>query len=201
VPGITAILLAAGESSRMGKPKPLLPWGGLPLIMYQIASLSEASASPIVVVLGHNSEDIAPYVENSPTLQTIINPDYAEGKTTSIRLGVSQVLDDVDGILLLAVDQPRPADLVRRVIEEHLRSGALITHPTYNGRGGHPIIFAGSLKSELLAITEEQQGIREVVGRHQDSIRTVAVESPIARVDLNTMGDYESALREFWSHS
>ena len=201
MPGITAILLAAGESSRMGKPKPLLPWGGLPLIMYQIASLSEASASPIVVVLGHNSEDIAPYVENSPTLQTIINPDYAEGKTTSIRLGVSQVLDDVDGILLLAVDQPRPADLVRRVIEEHLRSGALITHPTYNGRGGHPIIFAGSLKSELLAITEEQQGIREVVGRHQDSIRTVAVESPIARVDLNTMGDYESALREFWSHS
>jgi molybdenum cofactor cytidylyltransferase len=201
VPGITAILLAAGESSRMGQPKPLLPWGGLPLIQYQIASLSEASASPIVVVLGHNSEDIAPYVENSPTLQTVINPDYAEGKTTSIRLGVSQVLDDVDGILLLAVDQPRPADLVRRVIEEHLRSGALITHPTYNGRGGHPIIFAGSLKSELLAITEEQQGIREVVGRHQDSIRTVAVESPIARVDLNTMGDYESALREFGSHS
>ena len=201
MPGITAILLAAGESSRMGQPKPLLPWGGLPLIQYQIASLSEASASPIVVVLGHNSEDIAPYVENSPTLQTVINPDYAEGKTTSIRLGVSQVLDDVDGILLLAVDQPRPADLVRRVIEEHLRSGALITHPTYNGRGGHPIIFAGSLKSELLAITEEQQGIREVVGRHQDSIRTVAVESPIARVDLNTMGDYESALREFGSHS
>ena len=201
MPGITAILLAAGESSRMGQPKPLLPWGGLPLIQYQIASLSEASASPIVVVLGHNSEDIAPYVENSPTLQTVINPDYAEGKTTSIRLGVSQVLDDVDGILLLAVDQPRPADLVRRVIEEHLRSGALITHPTYNGRGGHPIIFAGSLKSELLAITEELQGIREVVGRHQDSIRTVAVESPIARVDLNTMGDYESALREFGSHS
>jgi len=197
VPGITAILLAAGESSRMGQPKPLLPWGDLPLIQYQLASLSEASASPIVVVLGHNAEDIAPYVESSPTLQTVINPDYAEGKTTSIRLGVSQVRDDVDGILLLAVDQPRPADLVRRVIEEHLRSGALITHPTYNGRGGHPIIFAGSLKGELLAITEEQQGIREVVGHHQDNIRTVAVESPIARVDLNTMDDYESALREF----
>ena len=197
MPGITAILLAAGESSRMGQPKPLLPWGGLPLIQYQIASLSDANASPIVVVLGHNSEDIAPFVTNSPTIQTIINPDYAEGKTTSIRLGISQVRDDVDGILLLAVDQPRPADLLERVIEEHLRSGSLITHPTYNERGGHPIIFAGSLKGELLAITEEQQGIREVVGRHQDSIRTVAVESPIARVDLNTIDDYESALREF----
>ncbi len=197
MPGITAILLAAGESSRMGQPKPLLPWGGLPLIQYQVTSLAEAGTSPIVVVLGHNSTEIASYVVSSPTLQTVINPDYAEGKTTSIRLGVSQVRDDVDGILLLAVDQPRPADLVRRVIEEHQRAGALITHPTYSGRGGHPIIFAGSLKGELLAITEEQQGIREVVGRHQDSIRTVAVESPIARVDLNTIDDYESALREF----
>ena len=197
MPGITAILLAAGESSRMGRPKPLLTWGDLPLIQYQIASLSEASAYPIIVVLGHDSEDIAPYVVSSPMLQTVINPDYAEGKTTSIRLGVSQVHDDVNGILLLAVDQPRPPDLVRRVIEEHLRSGALITHPTYNGRGGHPIVFAGSLKQELLAITEAQQGIREVVGRHQDTIRPVAVESSIARVDLNTLEDYESALREF----
>ena len=197
MPGITAILLAAGESSRMGQSKPLLPWGDLPLIQYQVKSLAKAGASPIVVVLGHNSTEIAPYVVNSPTLQTVINPNYAEGKTTSIRLGASQVRDDVDGILLLAVDQPRPSELVGQVIEEHLRSAALITHPTYNGRGGHPIIFAGSLKSELLAITEEQQGIREVVGRHQESIRTVAVDSPIARVDLNTMDDYESALREF----
>lgn len=197
MPGITAILLAAGESSRMGQPKPLLPWGNLPLIQYQVASLSEASTSPIVVVLGHNSEDITPYVLSSPTLQTVINHDYPKGKTTSIRLGVSQVRDDVDGILLLAVDQPRPSELVRRVIEEHLRSGSLITHPTHNGRGGHPIIFAGSLKQELLAITEEQQGIREVVARHQDSVRTVAVESPIAMVDLNTIDDYERALRDF----
>ena len=197
MPGITAILLAAGESSRMGQPKPLLPWGDLPLVQYQVASLAEAGASPIIVVLGPNPADIAPYVRGSDTLQTIINPRYPEGKTTSIRLGVSQVRDDVDGILLLAVDQPRPADLVRRVIEEHLRSRPLITHPTYNGRGGHPIIFAGSLKQELLAITEEQQGIRELVGRHLESIQRVAVDSPIARVDLNTLEDYEKALREF----
>ena len=197
MPGIIAILLAAGESSRMGLPKPLLPWGDLPLVQYQVTSLAEAGASPIVVVLGPNPTEVAPYVRGSDTLQTIINPRYTEGKTTSIRLGVSQVRDDVDGILLLAVDQPRPPDLIRRVIEEHLHSGALITHPTYDGRGGHPIIFAGSLKQELLAITEQQQGIREVVGRHLESIQTVAVDSPIARVDLNTMDDYRSALREF----
>ena len=197
MPGIVAVLLAAGESFRMGQPKPLLPWGDRPLIRYQVESLAEAGAAPIVVVLGPNPADIAPHVRGSDALQTIINPRYAEGKTTSIRLGISQVRDDADGILLLAVDQPRPPKLVRRVIAEHLRSGALITHPTYNGRGGHPIIFHASLKQELLAITEEQQGIREVVGRHQESMHKVEVDWPIARVDLNTMDVYENALRDF----
>lgn len=197
MPGIAAVLLAAGESSRMGQPKPLLPWGDRPLMQYQVESLAEAGATPIIVVLGHNPADIAPYVRGSDALQIVINPRYAEGKTTSIRLGVSQVRDDVEGILLLAVDQPRPPKLIRRVIEEHQRSGVLITHPIYKGRGGHPIVFHGSLKGELLAITEEQQGIREVVGRHQDSIRKVAVDYPIARVDLNTMADYENALRDY----
>lgn len=197
MPGITAVLLAAGESSRMGQPKPLLPWKGLPLVQYQVSSLAEAGSSTIILVLGPNPADIAPYVSGPDTLQIVINTYFAEGKTTSIRLGVSQVSDDADGILLLAVDQPRPPELIRQVIEEHLRSGALITHPTYNGRGGHPIIFDSSLKEELLAITEEQQGIREVVGRHQESIHTVAVDSPVARLDLNTMDDYEKALSAY----
>ncbi len=197
MPGITAVLLAAGESSRMGQPKPLLPWKGLPLVQYQVSSLAEAGASSIIVVLGPNPTDIAPFVIGADALQTVINPNYMLGKTTSIRRGVSQVSDDVDGILLLAVDQPRPPELVRQVIEEHLRSGALITHPTYNGRGGHPIIFHASLKEELLAITEDQQGIREVVGRHQESIHTVVMDSPIVRIDLNTMDDYEKALSEY----
>ena len=197
MPGITAVLLSAGESSRMGQPKPLLPWKGLPLVQYQVSSLAEAGASPIIVVLGPNPDDVAPFVIGADALQTVINTHFTEGKTTSILLGISQVSDDVDGILLLAVDQPRPAELVRQVIEEHLRSGALITHPTYNGRGGHPIIFRGSLKQELLAITEDQQGIREVVSRHQEKIHTVAVDSPIIRIDLNTMDDYEKALSEY----
>ena len=201
MPGIAAILLAAGESSRMGQPKPLLLWRGLPLVQYQTASMVEAGTSSVIVVLGHNSDDIATHVVASDTLQIVINPDYAKGKTTSIRLGMSNVSNDVDGILLLAVDQPRPAELVRHVIEEHQRSGAVITHPTHGGRGGHPIIFDASLKHELLAITEENRGIREVVARHHKDIYTVPVDSPIARIDLNTMDDYVKAFREFGAES
>ena len=191
------MLLAAGESSRMGQPKSLLLWRGLPLVQYQTASMLEAGASSVIVVLGHNSDEILPHVVASDTLQIVINPDHQKGKTTSIRLGMSNVSNDVNGILLLAVDQPRPPDLVRHVMEEHRRSGAIITHPTHHGRGGHPIIFDASLKHELLAITEENQGIREVVALHHEDIHTVAVDSPITHVDLNTMSDYVKAFREF----
>lgn len=181
----------------MGQPKSLLWWRGLPLVQYQTASLVEAGVSSVIVILGHNSDDIVPHVVASNTLQIVINPDHQKGKTTSIRLGISNVSNDINSILLLAVDQPRPPDLVRHVIEEHERSRAIITHPTHHGRGGHPIIFDASLKNELLAITEESQGIREVVGRHHEDIHTVALDSPITRVDLNTMDDYVKALREF----
>ena len=197
VPRIAAVLLAAGESSRMGQPKPLLLWRGLPLVQYQTASMQEAGVSSVIVVLGHNSDDIVPHVVASDSLQVVINPDHRMGKTTSIRLGISTVSNDIDGILLLAVAQPRPPDLVRHVVEEHHRSGAVITHPTYHGRGGHPIIFDASLKHELLAITEENEGIREVVTRHHEDIHTGAVDSPITRVDLNTMDDYVKAFGEF----
>ena len=197
VPGIAAVLLAAGESSRMGQPKSLLWWRGRPLVQYQTASMLEAGVSSVIVILGHNSDDIAPHVVSSDTLQIVINPDHQKGKTTSIRLGMSNVSNDVNSILLLAVDQPRPPELVRHVIDEHQRSGAIITHPTHHGRGGHPIIFDASLKHELLAITEENKGIREVVSRHHQDIHTVAVDSPITRVDLNTMDDYVKAFREF----
>ena len=197
VPETAAVLLAAGESSRMGQPKSLLWWRGLRLVQYQTASLLESGVSSVIVILGHNSDDIVPHIVASDIIQIVINPDHQKGKTTSIRLGMSHVSNDVNGILLLAVDQPRPPDLVRHVMEEHQRSGAIITHPTHGGRGGHPIIFDISLKRELLSITEENQGIREVVARHHGDTHTVAVDTSIARVDLNTMDDYVKAFREF----
>lgn len=196
--GVTAILLAAGESSRMGQPKPLLPWGDVSLVRYQVESLAEAGASPIVVVLGPTTLDAEAQLSDLDGVRTVINHSAPEGKTTSVRLGVSEVENDSEGILLLAVDQPRTADIMRRVIEAHVAGGALITHPTYEGRGGHPIVFHASLAPELLAVTEERQGIREVVSRHTDSLRRVELGDPMVRLDLNTLDDYRAALAQYW---
>ena len=197
MPGIAAVLLAAGESSRMGQPKPLLPWGGRPLLRCQVDALLEAGASPVIVVLGPTTLEAESLLTGMEGVQAVVNHRAPEGKTTSVRLGVEHVPGDAGGILLLAVDQPRTAGILRSVIDQHVNSGALVTHPTYRGRGGHPIIFDTSLAPELLAVTEERQGIREVVSRHREALQRVEMDDPMVRLDLNTMDDYRAALASY----
>ena len=197
MPGVAAVLLAAGESSRMGQPKPCCPGASSLSLRYQVDSLTDAGATSIVVVLGPSTLDAESHVAGINGVRTVTNHRAAEGKTTSVRLGVSQVSDDAESVLLLAVDQPRTAFIMRRVIDAHMSGVSLITHPTYQGRGGHPIIFRRSLIPELLGVTEEREGIREVVSRHIDTLQRVELGDPMVRLDLNTMEDYEAALAEY----
>ena len=190
--GISAILTAAGESTRMGRPKALLPWRDATLVEYQIDCLAGAGVSEVIVVLGHDAELIAPAV-NSLIARTVVNPDYHLGKTTSIKAGLRAIRTDAEAILLLAVDQPRTVDIISTIVAAHRGSNALITSPRYNGRGGHPLVFAASLKGELGRISEEGQGIREVMRNHRDEVNEVEIDDPISRLDLNTPQAYEEA--------
>ena len=105
----------------MGTPKPLLDWCGSPLIRRQVEALAAAGASPIIVVLGHGYDDLVPVVPGLPGVQTVHNPDYKNGKTTSIKAGARELqrLGVGDSILVLNVDQPRTADLIKRVVDAH----------------------------------------------------------------------------------
>ena len=162
------VLLAAGESSRMGRPKQTLDWLGEPLAVYQTRQLLEAGVGQAVVVLGHEVSTVRPLVEavEDPRLTIVVNPDYRDGKTSSIKAGLRAVDPGAASLLLLAADQPRPAALLRRLAEAHEDQGALISIPAYRGKHGHPPIFAAALLPELLRITEEGRGVREVIQRH-----------------------------------
>ena len=190
--GISAILTAAGESTRMGQHKALLPWSGSTLVEYQTRSLTAGGAAEVVVVLGHMADLIAPYV-TGPTVRYVVNPHYREGKATSIKSGLWAIDPDAEGILLLAVDQPRPAEVISAILRSHVDSSALITSPRFRGRGGHPLLFSACLRVELEAISEETQGIREVFRRHPGRVNEVEFDDPIVRLDLNTMEEYEEA--------
>ncbi len=192
MPHVSAILTAAGESSRMGRPKALLPWRGVALVEYQAANLLEGGASEVVVVLGHEHETIAPHVRGE-RVRYVVNPHYALGKTTSIKAGLRELGPDVTDVILLAVDQPRPPEIVARVVDSHLRTGTLITSPRYGGRGGHPLIFSAALREDLAAITEEGQGVRAVFRAHADDVNEVHIDDAVIRLDLNTPDDYRLA--------
>ena len=196
MPFISAVLTAAGLSSRMGSPKPLLPWRGKTLVESQIDTLLEAEVSEIIVVLGHRAKEVSPYVSGD-SVRIVINRRYKEGRASSIRTGLGAVSPDTSDILIVGVDQPRTARIVSKVIQAHLRVNALLTSPRYLGRGGHPLMFSTQLLPELSRISEENQGLREVFERHRSEITEVHFDDPEARLDLNTPQAYEEAYSKY----
>lgn len=195
MPGVVALLLAAGESRRMGQLKALLPWRGTCLLDHQVTSLIQAGADQVVVVLGHQAERLQPVLNGNDRVTWAINPDYLQGKTTSIKAGL-EIIGPMrpDVLLILNVDQPRSSQTVSCVLASHSASGSLISVPTYGGKGGHPIILAGELLEELKSIEEETQGIRSVVTKYKERTQRVEIEAPEVLWDLNTPEQYQEAL-------
>ena len=180
----------------MGSPKPLLEWHGVPLIQYQINSLLASGVSEVIVVLGHESDLVARHVTGD-RVRSVHNEDYRHGKTTSVLRGILSAYPAATDLLLLAVDQPRPDWVVKRVIESHVGNNALISSPRYEGRGGHPLAFSATLRGELESITDEGQGVREVFDVHRGEVNEVPFDDPIIRLDLNTPEDYEPARAKY----
>jgi molybdenum cofactor cytidylyltransferase len=191
-----AVLLAAGESRRMGQLKALLPWQGVYLLIYQVNALKDAGVDKVVVVLGHQAERLRPIVESQEGVSLVFNSDYLQGKTTSIKAGVKAVkASDPAALVVLNVDQPRRPETIHYLLQRHRAGHSLITIPTYQGKGGHPIVLAPSLLDELLGINEETQGIKAVTQRHKAATQRVEMESPEVLWDLNTPEQYTKVLQ------
>ncbi|HEY5626090.1 MAG TPA: nucleotidyltransferase family protein [Dehalococcoidia bacterium] len=186
---VAAILLAAGESRRMGVAKPLLAWRGATLIEYQIAQLHEAGVDDVIAVLGHRAEEILPPVTASGA-RGVVNENYREGRASSLRAGAAEA-EGAETIVVISVDQPRPAAVTRRLLAEHT-SG--ITVPSHGGRRGHPVVLDGALLPELREVSEATLGLRAIITRHAAEVREVPFDSPGVLVDLNTPEDYERAV-------
>ena len=194
--GIAAILLAAGESSRMGRSKALLPWQGKTLLAHQISALRQGGVDRVVVVLGHRPDTLRPVVQGHEGASWVVNLDYAQGKTTSIKAGLNALgPGELSVILILNVDQPRSASTIRDLVQRHRDNGGLITIPTHGGKGGHPILLDPVLLPELKSITEETLGVKAVVRAHENQTHRTEVATAEVLWDLNTPEEYEAALR------
>jgi molybdenum cofactor cytidylyltransferase len=191
---IAAVLLAAGESTRMGRAKALLPWtDGRPLLAFLHDALLAAGYDPVVVVLGHRARELRAVLPQDA--QAVVNPAYAQGRATSIATGVRALPDGLAGVLVVSVDQPRALATLRTLREAWEQAGRpALAVPALNGLPGHPPLFNATLRRELEAVSEERQGLREVVSRHREARLLVPVDDPLTLTNLNTPADYQAAL-------
>lgn len=189
---IAGLLLAAGESTRMGSPKPLLEWQGRPLIQYQLQQLKNGGCDMVVVVLGHRADRVLPFVPDS-NVRVVINPLYRQGRATSVRAGAATIPAGVQWVVVLGADQPRAGSIIRQVVQAARSSTAAIVMPAYHGRHGHPTAFAGRLLPELTEVRDETLGLRAVIQNHEREIQEVDIHSAGVLLDLNTPEDYLAA--------
>lgn len=183
----------------MESPKPLLDWFGVPLVQSQINSLLKAGVKSVFVVTGHRAYEVRDAIKGDH-VQTVVNPNYREGKSTSVKAGLAALPELTDTIVLLAVDQPRPSWLIKQILDAHLARKALISCPIYDGHGGHPLIFDANLMLELDRISEDSGGVRAVMTNHADEINWVETDTPLARLDMNTPEAYEAAREAYAAH-
>jgi len=196
---IAALLLAAGESTRMGRLKQLLSWDRVPLVAWQARQMRDAGAEDVVVVLGHAARDIEGAIPDFARIA--VNNDYKQGRATSLRRGAEALTDDVEAIVILSVDQPRPAWLTRRLIERWRIDQPLVVSPRFAKGFGHPILLDGALVQELREVNEATLGLRAVIDMHLDRAVSIAVANDAIDVDLNTPADYEAAKAAYESGS
>jgi molybdenum cofactor cytidylyltransferase len=185
---ISAILLAAGRSRRMGAFKPLLPFGNRTVIESCIDNLRAAEVEDIVVVVGHRAEEIQKRLRTS-RLTFALNPDPDSEMGESIARGVEQVSSSTRALLIALVDHPAvPAEIIKLVVDEW-RRGARLVQPEHQGRGGHPVLIDLAFRKELLSLNPES-GLRGLFAAHRDLVKRLPVESPYVARDMDTWEDY-----------
>lgn len=189
---LAGILLAAGESRRMGYPKPLLKIDERTFIEAIVRTMLEAIPR-VIVVLGAHAARIRPIIETIERVTIVENPAFTRGQLSSIKIGIEQVPIDSDGVLVHLADHPTVrADTFRAVVSAYGQGGHPIMIARYGGRRGHPVIFDRSVFNELLR-APESEGARYVVNADPSRVGYVDVDDPGVILDLDTPQDLSRA--------
>jgi molybdenum cofactor cytidylyltransferase len=190
---VAAIVLAAGESSRMGSPKPLLPLNGETFLTHLLGEISASRVTRTVLVLGFHPDvilDALPEVEPI----AVVNANYPLGQLSSFHVGLETVGDEPDAVLLCLADHPFISHaVIDALIQEHERTHSPILVPTYGDRRGHPTLFARSLYVELRAAPLDQ-GARVVVRAHAGELLEVPTDNAGVVADVDTPEQYQQWL-------
>jgi molybdenum cofactor cytidylyltransferase len=183
---ISAIVLAAGKSERMGRPKALLPFRGRTFLENILDAISRTSIEDTFVVVGHHREEI----ERTLQLPSVVfNPDYEQGMITSFQAGIRALSWDASGAFLFLVDHPvvEPGTIEAMIM--NLAPNRIVL-PTFESRRGHPVLFSSEILEEILALPSSA-GANTVVRKNPARIVEVPVSTPGILVDIDTPEQFE----------
>ena len=189
---IAAIVLAAGQSSRMGQPKALLKIGNVSFLNYIIKQVKKAGLKKIIVVIGANRREIEAELKNYKG-DVIINHFFERGQLSSIIAGLEKIRGDkkVKGFLVCLVDHPLPkAATMKKIVQQFTKNKKLIALPKYQSAHGHPILFSSALIDELTNASMEI-GARQVVWNHSQDIWEVETNDEGVIANIDTPDDYK----------
>ena len=193
---ISAVILAAGESRRMGKQnKLLLPIGGEALLVKLVASVCASDVGQVLVVIGHEAEKIRRELNEFP-LNFVYNPNFSEGMTTSIKYGVKVVSHECDGLLICLGDMPfintsEINKLIHAYVKNRIKGEGLIVVPVFKRQRGNPVLFSIEFRNDILE-HKKKSGCKEVIMKNSDSVMEIEMDNEKMLLDVDTMEDYQS---------
>ena len=187
---ISAILLAAGESKRMGRTKLLLKWGQRTIIEKSVDTLLASKIGEMIVVLGHQAREILRKL-GVRSLKAVINHQYRMGMSTSIRRGLGEVGPKSEAILIALADQPFiETDLIDHLIHIYRQNPHGIVLPSYKGERGHPVILNRFRYQEEMRNLTGDVGCRPILNRYPEDILEVEVKSEGVIADIDSWEEY-----------
>jgi molybdenum cofactor cytidylyltransferase len=190
---ISAVLLAAGQSKRLGTNKLLLDIGGETVLDRAVKALLQSRVDEVLVVVGFEAGRMSRRLRGKP-VRLVLNRHHQEGMASSLRAGITHTARSTHGVVIGLADQPwLTSDTINRLVDAYRETSKGIVCPTYGGMRGHPVIFNMKRYRETLLSLRGDIGGRSVVGAHQDDLLEVPVDSPGVIRDIDFWEDYETA--------
>ena len=190
---VAGVILAAGSSSRIGEVKQLLGFRQTTLLGEVIKNASRSLLDEVILVLGHGADEIRKALRFEG-VRVVINEAHAQGQSTSLRAGLSDVSEDTDAVMFILGDQPLVgSEVMNALIDGYCRTRAPIVLPTHRGRRGNPVVIDRTLFARVESITGDV-GARVLFQEYAEEIVEIDVEDDSIHFDLDTWEDYQKLL-------
>jgi len=194
---IAGIVLAAGASTRLGRPKQLVLLNGRPLLERVIAAVLESNLDHIVLVLGYRAPEIKKALQSflaHSKLSILVNHNYQTGMAGSLQMGIQHIMNDYGAAMIILADHPFVVSgLINHLVDRFRETDKAICVPTFKGRRGHPVCIRRRFYPDIMSLSGDI-GAREILREHPDQLLAVEMDSDRAFKDIDTKSDLELAI-------